>query len=146
MITNNNNSITPPFVPSEQSQRLIDSYTEVTKASMDQMNEISKRAQLLQNMANNIINETAANDNPTSDFQQQQFNSPVDYGHHQSSSSSIRLSSSHPIGSNNASNISISENPNNDLFNNNSVNNDIGDYSSASSSNNNSHFEKMFSL
>jgi len=34
-----------PFIPSEQARKLISSYTEVTKASFEQMNELSRRAQ-----------------------------------------------------------------------------------------------------
>ncbi|OLL22498.1 Transcription factor prr1 [Neolecta irregularis DAH-3] len=38
-------SPTGPFIPSEQARKLISSYTEVTKASFEQMNELSRRAQ-----------------------------------------------------------------------------------------------------
>ncbi|KAG9286024.1 hypothetical protein G9A89_022700 [Geosiphon pyriformis] len=41
-----------PFIPSEQAQKLINSYTEVSRASFDQMNEISRRAQQSFNQLN----------------------------------------------------------------------------------------------
>src|SRR6266496_3362117 len=48
--SNNNSStsgdgVPTPFIPSDQAQKLINSYAEVARASFDQMNEISRRAQ-----------------------------------------------------------------------------------------------------
>ncbi|CAI2179606.1 17003_t:CDS:2 [Funneliformis geosporum] len=43
--------IPTPFIPSEQAQKLINSYTEVARASFDQMNEISRRAQSIHHVA-----------------------------------------------------------------------------------------------
>ncbi|GBB89223.1 hypothetical protein RclHR1_01590028 [Rhizophagus clarus] len=45
-----------PFIPSDQAQKLINSYTEVARASFDQMNEISRRAQSIHHIANGEIN------------------------------------------------------------------------------------------
>ncbi|KAF0446490.1 hypothetical protein F8M41_002899 [Gigaspora margarita] len=44
------------FVPSEQAQKLINSYTQVSRASIDQMNEISQRVQSLHNITSNTSN------------------------------------------------------------------------------------------
>nr|CAG8465382.1 7704_t:CDS:2 [Entrophospora candida] len=54
---NINNSITSPFVDPEQVQKLINSYTEAMRPSI----ETSKRAQLLQNMTNNPNNHRSNN-------------------------------------------------------------------------------------
>ncbi|ODQ51440.1 response regulator [Saitoella complicata NRRL Y-17804] len=45
--TNGSREQNGPFVPSEQAQKLISSYTEVARASFEQMSEISKRAQAM---------------------------------------------------------------------------------------------------
>lgn len=53
-------NMTTPFIPSDQAQRLINSYTEVARASFDQMNEISRRAQSIHHIASaNEINNTS---------------------------------------------------------------------------------------
>src|SRR6266498_987016 len=44
-------SMSTPFIPSDQAQKLINSYTEVARASFDQMNEISRRAQSIHHIA-----------------------------------------------------------------------------------------------
>jgi osomolarity two-component system response regulator SKN7 len=48
--------MTTPFIPSDQAQKLINSYAEVARASFDQMNEISRRAQSMHHIANSEIN------------------------------------------------------------------------------------------
>src|SRR5688572_71219 len=53
-------SMPTPFIPSDQAQKLINSYTEVARASFDQMNEISRRAQSIHHIASvNEINNTS---------------------------------------------------------------------------------------
>jgi len=53
-------NMTTPFIPSDQAQKLINSYTEVARASFDQMNEISRRAQSIHHIASaNEINNTS---------------------------------------------------------------------------------------
>jgi osomolarity two-component system, response regulator SKN7 len=52
-------SIPTPFIPSDQAQKLINSYTEVARASFDQMNEISRRAQSIHHIASAEINNTS---------------------------------------------------------------------------------------
>lgn len=49
-------NMTTPFIPSDQAQKLINSYTEVARASFDQMNEISRRAQSIHHIANSEMN------------------------------------------------------------------------------------------
>ncbi|RIA95968.1 HSF-type DNA-binding-domain-containing protein [Glomus cerebriforme] len=55
-------NIPTPFIPSDQAQKLINSYTEVARASFDQMNEISRRAQSIHHIAStcNIKNSSTS--------------------------------------------------------------------------------------
>ncbi|CAG8548546.1 18862_t:CDS:2, partial [Racocetra persica] len=51
-----NDGMNNSFIPSEQAQKLINSYAQVSRASFDQMNEISQRAQSLHNITSNTSN------------------------------------------------------------------------------------------
>ncbi|CAB5383275.1 unnamed protein product [Rhizophagus irregularis] len=53
-------NMTTPFIPSDQAQKLINSYTEVARASFDQMNEISRRAQSIHHIANSEMNNSGS--------------------------------------------------------------------------------------